>query len=121
MPELQYMIDAKDVPEGQVKAVQVGESWYVVCNEAGAFHVTDITCPHQGSPLSGGDVRRGCLLCPVHRWPWDLKTGLTSPDNPTLRLGIYRCEMRDGKVYADVSAPVPLDPSAVDPFANPDE
>ena len=32
-------------------------------------------CPHAGSPLSGGRVRRGRIFCPLHGAPFDLENG----------------------------------------------
>ena len=106
MCSLQYAIDADQVPPGEARPAEIGDKWYAVCNDGGTFHVTDIHCPHEGGPLGRGEVDDGCLLCPVHHWPWDLKTGLTDPKTPNLRLNRYRCEVRDGRVYADVSRPL---------------
>lgn len=103
-----YAIDAKDVPSGRAVPVMIDDRWYAVCNDNGRFHVTAFNCPHENGPLGKGYVRDGKLICPVHHWPWDLKTGLTDPRQPHLRLRIYACEVRNGRVYADVSSPIPL-------------
>ena len=103
MPDLTFVIDADAVPEGRAVPAQVGDKWYAVCNDGGTFHVTAFECPHEHGPLGQGEVQDGCLICPVHGWPWDLATGLTDPAMPWLRLPRYRCELRDGKVYADLS------------------
>ena len=107
MPDFAYAIDADRVPPNEARPAQIGDRWYAVCNNKGTYYVTDIHCPHEGGPLGRGEVHDGCLVCPVHHWPWNLKTGLTDADMPYLRLKTYRCEVRDGKVYADVSAPMP--------------
>ena len=110
MGELTYVIDAAAVPVNRVLPVQVGDKWYAVCNDAGTYHVTAFHCPHAEGPLTHGEVCDGHLICPVHHWPWNLATGLTDPHTPWRRLPIYRTEFRDGKVYADVSEPIPADP-----------
>lgn len=33
------------------------------------------TCPHAGGILSGGWCKDGHLVCPIHRWEYNLKTG----------------------------------------------
>ncbi len=107
MPEFVYAIDTKDVPLGRAVPVMIGDRWYAVCNDSGTFHVTAFNCPHENGPLGKGHVHDGKLYCPVHHWPWDLRTGLTDPKLPQLRLRIYACEVRDGQVFADVSQPMP--------------
>jgi UDP-MurNAc hydroxylase len=32
-------------------------------------------CKHQGADLSQGWIENGCLVCPRHRWHYDLKDG----------------------------------------------
>ena len=108
MPEFVYAIDVRDVPAGRAVPVMINDRWYAVCNDNGTFHVTAFNCPHENGPLGRGYVRDGRVFCPVHHWPWDLKTGLTDPNMPHLRLRIYACQVRDGQVYADVSQPIPL-------------
>jgi nitrite reductase/ring-hydroxylating ferredoxin subunit len=107
MPDMIYVIDADQVPAGQARPARIGSLWYAVCNDNGTYRVTDIHCPHEGGPLGRGEVRDGCLICPVHHWPWNLDTGMTADNMPFLRLNVYPTEVREGKVYADVSAPLP--------------
>lgn len=109
MPDPAYVIDVEQVPAGRAVAAEVAGRWYAVCNDGGTFHVVDFHCPHEGGALAGGEVHDGCIVCPVHHWPWDLRTGLTDPHMPYLRLKRYRCEVRDGRVYADLTAPIPPD------------
>lgn len=110
MTDWRYAIDAAAVPTGQARPARIGEQWYAVCNDGGTFHVVDIACPHAGGPLGYGRVSDGCIVCPVHHWPWNLRTGLSDTNLPHLRLSRYRCEVREGKVYADVSSPIPHEP-----------
>jgi len=106
MSQFVEVIEAKDVPLGRAVPVQVGDRWFAVCNDRGTIYVTDILCPHAGGPLGQGEVHRGRLVCPVHLWHWDLKTGLSDLNRSHPRLKIYACQVRDGKVYADVSKPL---------------
>lgn len=108
MPDYVFVIDARDVPPGRAVPAMVNDRWFAVCNDNGIFHVTAFNCPHENGPLGKGYVRDGALICPVHHWPWDLKTGLTDPRMPHLRLKIYPCELRDGRVYADITHPIPI-------------
>lgn len=110
MSDFRYALDADTLKPGRVTRVQIGEHWYAVANDRGRFHATENQCPHAGGSMGQGDVEDGCLVCPIHAWPFDLETGLTDANMPWMRLKIYRCEVREGKVYVDVSAPLPPPP-----------
>ncbi len=63
------------------------------------IRVIDDTCPHAGASLSGGFIEDGCIICPHHAWAFDLATG-RCPDNPTIAVRVYECEVRGGIVWA---------------------
>jgi nitrite reductase (NADH) small subunit len=35
----------------------------------------DNVCPHRGGPLAEGVIEHGKIVCPWHRWEFDLATG----------------------------------------------
>jgi 3-phenylpropionate/trans-cinnamate dioxygenase ferredoxin subunit len=37
--------------------------------------VVQNTCPHAGGILSGGWCKNGYLICPIHRWEYNLQNG----------------------------------------------
>ncbi len=63
--------------------------------------VMDDACPHAGGSLSAGylDSQSGCVVCPWHAWPFDVKTGLC-PDNEALAVRIYPARVDAGRVMA---------------------
>ena len=80
----------------------------VVFYSEGNLHAVDNRCPHMGFPLHRGTVEDGILTCHWHHARFDLKSGCTFDlfaDDAT----VYPVEVRDGRVYIDVSAP-PRDP-----------
>ena len=106
-PVWKYAAESASIQPGAAAAVQLDDRWWAICNDRGTFYACDNLCPHAGGPLGRGDVHDGCVVCPVHGWPWDLRTGLSAPGMPWMRLRRYRCEVRAGKVYVDLSAPIP--------------
>ena len=59
-------------------------------------------CPHQHTSLIyDGYIENGCVVCPIHGWMFDLKTGIM----PSKRTGLdsYPVKIKDGKVYVKVS------------------
>jgi len=82
---------ARSLPPGSRRRVEVGGRGVAVFNVAGRYFAVRDICPHQGAPLSGGQVVHsvaadgpGCyrwdpasafIRCPWHGWEYDLATG----------------------------------------------
>ncbi len=105
------MLDAGTLEEIRQKGrvlVSGGPVPIVVFHSDGNLHAVDNRCPHMGFPLHRGTVEDGILTCHWHHARFDLKSGCTFDlfaDDAT----VYPVEVRDGRVYVDVSAP-PRDP-----------
>lgn len=94
------------IPLGRLDELAIGEAAYVeaadraLCvvrvgeDEAAIF---DDACPHAGGPLSGGHVEDGCLVCPLHQWPFRLADGVCA-DTESYRVRKYTCRVNDGIV-----------------------
>ncbi len=68
--------------------VRVGEEEVVLVRVDGSLYALQQACPHRGGPLSEGDLEGHLLHCPVHAWPFDVRTGACSM-NPEARVRIY--------------------------------
>jgi len=101
------VLDVAELPPGAVQAVQAGGRWLAVCNDDGMFYAVDHACPHAGGPLGKGVLADGGLVCPVHHWPFDLKTGLSDPNFSAVRLIFYACRVESGRLLVDPSRPIP--------------
>ena len=105
------MLDAGTLEEIEHKGrvlVSGGPVPIVVFHSDGNLHAVDNRCPHMGFPLHRGTVEDGILTCHWHHARFDLKSGCTFDlfaDDAT----VYPVEVRDGRVYVDVSAS-PRDP-----------
>ena len=89
----------QQIPEGCMKAVQAGGERLVLYNVAGTIYASAESCPHQGSPLSEGQLEDGVVMCPFHAWEFDVRTGecVSLPEARPLR----RFEVRvDGEVVS---------------------
>jgi len=56
------------------------------------------TCPHAGGILSGGWCKNGNIVCPVHRWEYNLKTGRGAEGQGDY-LVTYPVELREDGIY----------------------
>ena len=94
--------DFKELQEGRgvqrlVKDREVG----LFC-EGGKVFAINAECPHVGGPLGEGFVEDGKVYCPLHGWPFDLKTGKCLT-NPRAKVECFSNKVEEGKVFICVS------------------
>ena len=72
------MIAARDVPQGTMLRVVVGELDVLLAHTPNGIYATDDRCPHMSAPLSIGELD-GCIVgCPLHEGRFDLESGDTA-------------------------------------------
>lgn len=60
--------------EGKLATKVAG--WYVlVAKTDDGFHAVNDRCTHQAALLSGGRIRRGAVMCPLHGARFEMATG----------------------------------------------
>ena len=71
----QQLIATSEFPADGKYAVKVG-GWHVLVarTDDGWVAISD-RCTHQASMLSGGRIRRGAIMCPLHGARFDLASG----------------------------------------------
>lgn len=70
-----FLIAEADFPaEGKLAAKIDGWHVLVARTDEGLFAVND-RCTHQAALLSGGRVRRGAVMCPLHGARFEMATG----------------------------------------------
>lgn len=62
----------------------------------GEFYLVKNKCPHQGAKLDGAVCEDGMIVCPWHRYGFDLKTGRGAG----LYLENYPIQEREDGLYA---------------------
>ncbi len=66
-------------------------------NVDGVLYAIDNRCPHRGGLLCEGDLAGLVLHCPLHAWPFDLRTGECTRI-PSVRLRTYEVRIREGRI-----------------------
>jgi nitrite reductase (NADH) small subunit/3-phenylpropionate/trans-cinnamate dioxygenase ferredoxin subunit len=93
-----------DVPEGEGKAVVIGEKLIAVFHHGGQFFAIDDCCPHMGASLSCGWVDQGIVTCSWHAWRFRLADGAWA-DNPRIKLGCYPVQVVGDEIQIEVETP----------------
>ena len=64
------------IPPGEGRTFDVGgERIAIFHTRSGEVFATQAFCPHKGGPLAEGLVGGSTLICPLHAWKFDLKSG----------------------------------------------
>lgn len=90
-----------ELEEGQGKRVIVDGTPIAVFLIDGSPYAISDTCPHRGGPLSRGDLEGSLVRCPIHGWPFDLKTG-ESPVRPGQKVQTYKAFVQGEEVWVEV-------------------
>ncbi len=88
--------------EGHAKKVDVGDVLagtgraVIFCRLGGELHALDAECPHEGGRIADGPLVEGrYVLCPLHRYKFDPRTG-APVDVACAKAKVYRVRERDG-------------------------
>lgn len=86
-----------DIPEGRGMRVKVDDKHIALFKVAGEVFAINAVCPHAGAFLDQGYLEDCTIICPLHGWDFDLRTGV-SP-NYGVKTKCYPVEIKDGVVY----------------------
>lgn len=75
MPEFVKVAQLSDVPQGEMKVVELGGEPVVLANVDGQIFAFGNTCPHRGGPLGEGELNFDVVVCPWHGSEFNVKTG----------------------------------------------
>ena len=82
-----------DVPSD--RCVAVGDGLAIALRVGDEVCAYRNQCLHQESPLAGGIVRDGVLMCPLHFWRYEARTGRVTTG--TTKLERFPVEIVDGE------------------------
>jgi nitrite reductase/ring-hydroxylating ferredoxin subunit len=69
-----------DVKRGERRVVTVeGKELALVHSEEGLWCIA-ARCPHTGGPLGSGEFSDHTIVCPLHKWKFDLRDGTHQRD-----------------------------------------
>src|SRR3954470_1463299 len=90
------------IPPGEGRNFKLGDRKVAVfrTRDGGVF-ATQASCPHRSGPLADGLLGGHSLVCPLHDWLFDLKTGSSLNGNCNIKTYSASVEL-DGTVMVEV-------------------
>jgi nitrite reductase/ring-hydroxylating ferredoxin subunit len=64
-----------DIPEGEIRAYEVGGEDVAIANVGGSFYAFNDECTHAGCSLAEGDLDETTVTCACHGSEFDVTTG----------------------------------------------
>lgn len=98
-----YKVPDFELPDKPfLEKVKVGGKSVCLVGYEGEIYAISAYCPHAGGLLSGGWCVAGKIICPIHRYAYDLKTGKGDPGQNDF-VEVYGVEQRDDGLYIGIT------------------
>lgn len=91
---------ATEFADGVVREIRIGDRILAVGRADGELFCLDDWCPHAGASLAQGTLDDGVLVCPLHGYVYDVRTGRCE-DDPT-PVATFPVRERDGEVEVEI-------------------
>ncbi len=99
MAEFGKVASVKDVPEGSMKAFEIGYHRFVLCHiSSGIFAVAD-ECSHDSAPISDGELRGEEIICPRHGARFNVKDGSVKAPPALVPIDTYETKVEGDDIY----------------------
>jgi anthranilate 1,2-dioxygenase ferredoxin component len=106
------IIAEADFPEEGKFTTRIGGWNILVCKVDNDFHALNDRCTHAASRLSGGRVRRGAVMCPLHGARFNIATGACI-GGPYKALRTFELRVTGGQI----EVAIPDDPPGLEDIA----
>jgi len=77
---------ASRIRVGQVLPFTIAGRLLAVGRTESGYFAIDGICPHAGANLGEGEVERDCVICPVHGYAYDVRSGESHDDSGRVRV-----------------------------------
>ena len=100
------VIKTNQLEESKGTTVFVNERDIALFKYEGEFYALDNKCVHRGGQLGDGHMDGPNVICPLHQWDYDVKTGVSRYD-VTEKVAIYPTQVVGDRVEIDADAVSP--------------
>jgi 3-phenylpropionate/trans-cinnamate dioxygenase ferredoxin component len=91
-----------EIPDAGAIGVEVEGKRLALINLNGAIYAIDDDCPHEGGPLSEGQISGEEIECPWHTSHFNIKTGRVIRDPATEDVATYRVRLVGDVVEVEI-------------------
>jgi len=86
-----------------IKRVKAGGKTICLVGYENEIFALSAKCPHAGGDLTQGWCKEGKLICPLHRYSFDLRTGKGS-EGQNDYIDSYPVEIKDDSIYIGIES-----------------
>ena len=90
-----------ELKPGEGKTILSNGKEIALFNAGGNFFAIQNECPHRGGPLGEGILSDTSVICPLHAWMFDLKTG-GCINNPGKTIKTFPVKIEGSDVMVDL-------------------
>lgn len=88
---------AEEIGTDQIRAATVGETVLCIGRTKDGYFAVDDGCPHAAGSLSDGMIDDDQVVCPLHAYGFEVKTG-HCPDDPSCSIQSYPVRVENGEL-----------------------
>lgn len=92
----------EDLLDGRGRAVELAGRPVALFRVGDEVYAIEDRCPHADAPLSGGTLSGCVVVCPLHGWDFDVRTGFKPGDPDGFPIPRYAVRVESGEVFVDV-------------------
>lgn len=93
-----------DIPEGEAKSFELGDTFIAIARTGGRLYVFDDECTHAQCPLSYGFVKDREIECECHGARFDMATGEVTKPPAVTPIQVHLVREDGGEVFVQVKA-----------------
>lgn len=101
-PDFYKVCLLSDIEEGAYADFEIAGRPILVCRSQGKFYAIENICSHALNPLSGGRMRRGSIVCPLHGARFNIVTGAAEGPPATLPIETFTVKVEGDDVFVGV-------------------
>ena len=102
MPRFVEVAKKSQIPENGKVGIEVEGKHLALINLNGEIYAIDDDCPHEGGPLSEGQIIGEEIECPWHTSHFNIKTGRVTTDPATTNVATYRVRLVGDAVEVEI-------------------
>jgi nitrite reductase/ring-hydroxylating ferredoxin subunit len=87
-------------PERSIYAAKVDKKRLCLAYHQSHWYALDARCPHANGPLAGGYLEAGSVVCPWHRFAFDLQTGQS--ESGGYYVNTYPIKVKDQRLWVQL-------------------